>query len=417
MTGAPPMRNDCFALPPGVTWTPVDDALARLRGALACVCAPETVALMAADGRILAADARALRDHPPSANSAVDGYAFAHAAMGDGVLPLLQGRAAAGAGYRGVVAPGAALRILTGAPIPQGCDTVAMQEDVTVADGAIRFAPRLKTGANVRPAGENLAAGAVAASAGRRLTPMDLAQIAAGGLGAVSVRRRLRVAVLSTGDEVTAPGADAGPDAVFDANRPMLLAMLRRWGCETVDLGVAPDADAAVRAALDRGAAQADAILTSGGASAGDEDHMSRILREADALTVWRIAMKPGRPLAMGVWRGKPVFGLPGNPVAAFVCALIFARPALSVMAGADWPEPRPIMVPAAFAKRKRAGRREILRARLTDAGAVEVYRSEGSGMIGGLAWAEGLVDLPDAAAEIAPGDPVAFRSYASFGL
>lgn len=417
MTGAPPMRNDCFALPPGVSSTPVDAALARLRAAVACVCAPETVALGEADGRILAADATAARDHPPSANSAVDGYAFAHAAMGDGVLPLLEGRAAAGAGYRGAVPPGTALRILTGAPIPQGCDTVAMQEDVAVEGGAIRFAPRLRRGANVRPAGENLRAGAVAAPAGRRLTPMDLAQIAAGGLGAVSARRRLRVAVLSTGDEVTPPGAAAGPDAVFDANRPMLLSILRRWGCEAVDLGIAPDADAPVRAGLDRGAAAADAILASGGASAGDEDHMSRILRESDALTVWRIAMKPGRPLAMGVWRGKPVFGLPGNPVAALVCALIFARPALAAMAGADWPAPRPMFVPAAFSKRKRAGRREFLRARLNADGAAEAFHSEGSGLIGGLAWAEGLVDLPDAAADIAPGDPVAFRSYASFGL
>jgi molybdopterin molybdotransferase len=412
----PPLRDDCFALPPGVDWTPVDAALETLRAGLSCVCEPETVALDRADGRILAADAVARRAHPPVANAAVDGYAFAHAAMGDGALTLAQGRAAAGAAHPGAAA-GEAVRILTGAPIPAGCDTVVMDEDVTVDGATLRFQPRLKPGANVRPAGENLAAGAVAAPAGRRLTPGDLAQIAAGGLGALCVRRPLRVGVLSTGDEIAAPGADADAAMVFDSNGAMLRAMIARLGHSPVDLGVAPDDADAVRAALDEGAARADAILTSGGASAGDEDHMSRILRAEGRLSVWRIAMKPGRPLAMGLWRGRPVFGLPGNPVAAFVCALIFARPALAVMAGAPWPAPAPIAAPAAFAKRKKAGRREWLRARRRADGAVEIFHSEGSGLIGGLAWADGLVELPDAAVEIAPGDPVAYHPFALLGL
>lgn len=418
---APPapraLKDDCFALPPGVDWEPVDAALARLRSRVACVCAAEDAALAEADGRILAEPALALRAHPPEPNAAVDGYAFAHAAMGAGALPLLAGRAAAGAPYPGAVPPGAALRILTGAALPAGTDTVVMDEDATVEGGVLRFEPRLKPGANRRRAGENLTAGAVAAPAGRRLTPADLAQIAAGGLGAVRARRRLRVAALSTGDEIAAPGSTPAPGAIFDSNRPMLLAMLARMGFEPVDLGVAPDDAAAVRAALDRGAATADAIIASGGASAGDEDHMSRALREAGAMASWRIAMKPGRPLALGMWRGVPVFGLPGNPVAAFVCALIFAWPALSVMAGAEWPEPRPLMLPAAFAKRKKAGRREFLRARLDAAGAVEAFHSEGSGLIGGLAWAEGLAELPDGAVDLRPGDPVAFHSLSSLGL
>ncbi|TVQ57222.1 MAG: molybdopterin molybdenumtransferase MoeA [Rhodobacteraceae bacterium] len=416
----PKLRNDCFALPRGVDWTPVDAALARLRETLTPVCEPETVPLAEADGRILAEPAVAVRAHPPAANAAVDGYAFAHASLGAGDvarLRLVDGRAAAGAPFRAAVPPGAALRILTGALVPEGADTVALEEDVEIDGRAVVLETGLKRGANVRRAGENLDEGAVAAPAGRRLGPADLAQIAAGGLGTVVARRRLRVAVLSTGDEVAEPGSAAGPAAVMDSNRPMLLAMLRRWGFAAVDLGCAPDAAAAVRAALDRGAAEADAILTSGGASAGDEDHVSRLLRETGALTVWRIAMKPGRPLALGLWRGAPVFGLPGNPVAAFVCALIFARPALMRLAGADWPEPRPLTVPAAFSKRKKAGRREWLRARLTPEGAAEVFRSEGSGLIGGLVWADGLVALPDAAVEIAPGDPVAFLPYAAFGL
>ncbi len=417
MSRPPPLADDCFALPGGARWTPVDEALARLRAGLSCICEPETVALSAAAGRWLAEPARAVRAHPATDNAAVDGYAFAHAAMGSGALPLVEGRAAAGAPLAGPVPAGEAARILTGAPIPAGCDTVAMQEDVRVEDGVARFEPRLAPGANVRRAGENLAAGAVAAARGRPLGPADLAQIAVGGLGAVRVRRRLRVAVLSTGDEIVEPGAHAGPAAVHDANRPMLGAMLARWGFETVDLGVARDDAAAVRAALDRGAAEADAVLASGGASAGDEDHMSRLMREEARLTVWRVAMKPGRPLALGLWRGAPVFGLPGNPVAAFVCALVFARPALAVLAGGDWPEPRALRLPAAFALRRKPGRRDYLRARRDAQGRVETFRSEGSGLVGGLAWAEGLCVLPEAGGAVEPGDPVDFIPFAEFGL
>jgi molybdopterin molybdotransferase len=197
----------------------------------------------------------------------------------------------------------------------------------------------------------------------------------------------------------------------------MLRALLAGFGHAPVDLGAMPDRPADIRAALDRGAGAADAILTTGGASAGDEDHVSRLIREQGRLTTWRIAVKPGRPLAMGFWQGVPVFGLPGNPVAAFVCALIFARPALAVMAGRDWPEPAAFLVPAAFSKRKKPGRREYLRGRLDATGAAEVFGSEGSGLIGGLTWAEGLVELPDGAAEIEPGTPVRYLPYTSFGL
>lgn len=422
----PPLRpprfaNDCFALPQGVDWVPVEAALARLRAAMVPVAGVEDLPTAAAGGRVLARPATARRPHPPAANAAVDGYGLAAAALsgpGPWELPLIPGRAAAGAPFAGSVPPGHALRILTGALLPDGVDTVVLDEDCATDGTRVAFAGPLKPGANTRKAGEDVPLGAEVLPAGRRLTPADLALLSAVGLAQVTVRRRLRVAVLSTGDEIAPlPAPDLPADRTIDANRPMLLEILRRWGHDPIDLGHAPDRAAAVRRALDRGAARADAILTSGGASAGDEDHVSRILRAEGALAAWRIALKPGRPLALGLWRDVPVFGLPGNPVAALVCTLIFARPALSVLAGGAWVEPLAFTVPAAFEKRKKPGRREYLRARLSPEGAAEVFRSEGSGRISGLSWAEGLVELPDGAVHVTPGSPVRYLPYAGFGL
>ncbi|SIS58780.1 molybdopterin molybdotransferase [Roseivivax lentus] len=414
----PPLSNDCFALPAGVDWTPVDDALALLRARLHPVTAETEVALGAAEGRVLARDLPALRSNPPHPNSAVDGYGFAAESLpeGDADLPVVPGRAAAGAPFDGIVPPGHALRVLTGAALPDGVDTVVLDEDCTLGDGRVAFRAGTRRGANTRKAGEDAEAGQVVLRAGQCLRPPDLALAAAVGHGRLPVRARLRVAVLSTGDELCEPGGRPGPGGIFDANRPMLLSLAARWGHEAVDLGRVPDDRDSLRATLDRAAAEADVILTSGGASAGDEDHVSALLRAAGALQEWRIALKPGRPLALGLWQGAPVFGLPGNPVAAFVCTLIFARPALSLLAGAGWTAPEGFELPAAFSKRKKPGRREYLRARMRD-GRAEVFASEGSGRVSGLCWAEGLVELPDGPAEIKPGDPVRFLPYGSFGL
>ena len=196
----------------------------------------------------------------------------------------------------------------------------------------------------------------------------------------------------------------------------MLLAMLGQFGFDPVDIGRVTDDRAALRSRLDKAAKQADVILTSGGASAGDEDHVSALLQEAGAMQEWRIAVKPGRPLALGLWNGKPVFGLPGNPVAAMVCTLVFARPAMGVLAGMAWHEPQGFHVPAAFEKRKKPGRREYLRARIRN-GRAEVFASEGSGRISGLSWAEGLVELGDEERVIQPGDMVRYIPYAGFGV
>jgi molybdopterin molybdotransferase len=257
-------------------------------------------------------------------------------------------------------------------------------------------------------------AGEIVLSAARVLTPADIAILSAVGTREIQTFQRLRVGVLSTGDELVEAGADAKTGQIYDANRPMLLSQLRAWGFDAIDLGRAPDDQARLRAMLDEGATRCDAILTSGGASAGDEDHMSALLADTGSLAMWRIALKPGRPLALGLWDGVPIFGLPGNPVAALVCTLIFARPALNLLAGAGWSEPQAFMVPAAFEKRKKSGRREYLRARIRD-GKAEVFKSEGSGRISGLSWAEGLVELPDEAMDVMLETPVRYIPYSSF--
>ncbi len=413
----PPLKNDCFALPPGVNWTPVDEALAALRDRLKPVVGQEIVPLMQAAGRVLAVDLIAKRSNPPLPNTAVDGYGFAGAVpVGEAVFPLAEGRAAAGVPYQGVLPQGQAIRVLTGAALPEGVDTVVLEEDCAISDTQIAFNGPVKQGSNTRKAGEDVTEGDVALAQGRVLTSADLALAAAIGFGELPVYLPLKVGVLSTGDELVEPGHEARPGQIFDANRPMLMAAIARFGYVAVDLGRVADSREALKAQLNEAAAQVDVILTSGGASAGDEDHVSALLRESGALAEWRIALKPGRPLALGIWDGVPVFGLPGNPVAAFVCTLIFARPSLSVLAGSGWRVPEHFDLPAAFSKRKKPGRREYLRARMREGGA-EVFKSEGSGRVSGLSWAEGLVELGDEGRDIKEGDLVRFFPYGSFGL
>jgi molybdopterin molybdotransferase len=416
----PRLRNDCFAMPQGVDWIPLDDALDQLRRALAPVVPKQSCRTHDALGRILAEDCTANRSNPPRANSAVDGYGFAHKATGTGVqrLPLVDGRAAAGQPFDGNVPEGAAVRILTGAILPEGVDTVVLEEDVAFDNAAIVFDGPIKPNANTRKEGEDVVKGTAALLAGHQLRAPDLALLSALNIAEVSVFKPLRVGVLSTGDEIiSAPGQDVLPHQIFDANRPMLLSLARSWGFEPVDLGHVKDDPELIKSALNEGGKQSDVIFTSGGASAGDEDHVSRLLKDSGTLYSWRIAIKPGRPLAMAMWQGTPILGLPGNPVAALVCALIAGRPALSALAGAGWREPEAYVVPAAFSKRKKAGRREFLRARLLDDGTVDVFRSEGSGLISGLSWATGLVELPDEAIEVTPGTPVRYLPYSGYGL
>lgn len=414
MMKPPPLRDNCFAMPRGVEWAPVDVALDRLRAGLSRVVGSSQIKTDAALGRILATDVTALADHPPFANAAVDGYGFCHGDLpaGDEIkLPLSDGRAAAGQAYAGDVAPGYAIRILTGAAVPMGVDTIILQEDINRDDTHIYFRAGLKAGANTRPQGEDIKTGQTILKQGHKLRPSDLGVLASSGVETVEVYDQLRVAVLTTGTELVDAGAEKTDDMIYDANRPMLLAQIAAWGYTHVDIGILPDDADAIAAALDHAAQSADVILTTGGASSGDEDHISKLLNERANLQTWRIAVKPGRPLALALWNGTPVFGLPGNPVAAMVCTHIFARPTCGVLSGQGWLIPPAIYVPAAFCKNKKHGRSEYLRARLNADGHAEVFASEGSGRISGLSWADGLVALDHGAQEIVQGDFIRYIS------
>src|SRR5882757_717782 len=313
------LSDDCFAF--GGPMMSVDEAVGLIAARVTRVEEVETVALERADGRILAHDIAAPLPLPPFTNSAVDGYAVASRDLprGDAQAFPISGRVQAGGAAAAPVEPGQAMRIFTGAPMPDGADTVFMQEDVRLEDGHVVLPAGLKPGANVRPAGEDIPAGHAAVKAGRRLRPQDIALAAAFGLTELDVVRRIRVAVFSTGNELVSPGENRAAPQLFDSNRFMLMAMLRRLGCEVADLGILRDEQAALAGALRKVAGHHDLILTTGGVSTGEEDHVKAAVEAAGSLVLWRMAIKPGRPVAMGIIGGTPLIGLPGNPVASFV--------------------------------------------------------------------------------------------------
>jgi molybdopterin molybdotransferase len=292
-----------------------------------------------------------------------------------------------------------------------------MQEDVTVRDGSVALPAGLQCGANSRPAGEDLAQGAAALGAGLRLSPREIALLAGLGIAEVPVRTPLRVAVFSTGNEIVRPGEPLRPAGLYDANRFMLIAMLKRLGCRVTDLGILPDHRAAVTEALQGAAGGHDLLITSGGVSTGEEDHVKAAVEEGGALTFWRLGIKPGRPVALGVVRGTPFIGLPGNPVAVFVTFTQVARALVARLAGEDYAAPTAVPVRSGFPYRKKEGRREFVRVRIEIAGEGIVARKhprEGAGVITSLTETDGLVELPEAVTRIEPGDSVGFIPYAS---
>ncbi|HEV2605469.1 MAG TPA: gephyrin-like molybdotransferase Glp [Microvirga sp.] len=412
------LSNDCFAF--GGPLMSVDEARALIAARLQPVTNVERVPLTEADGRVLAETILAPVDLPPFANSAVDGYAVRFADLTPGApshLPL-QGRVAAGATLAGEAAAGQAVRIFTGAPMPAGLDTVFMQEDVETSADGVSLPAGLKRGANMRPAGEDLARGAVALEAGRRITPREIALLAGLGIAEVPVRTRLRVAVFSTGNEIISPGEPLRPAALYDANRFMLIAVLKRLGCAVSDLGILPDRRDAVTGALAEAAESHDLLITSGGVSTGEEDHVKAAVEAAGALTFWRLGIKPGRPVALGVVGGTPFIGLPGNPVAVFVTFTQVARALVARLQGEAFTPPPALTVRAGFAYKKKEGRREYVRVRLLrEADGIltaQKHPREGAGVITSLTETDGLVELPEAMTRLEPGEPVAFVAYAS---
>ncbi|MFL5314728.1 MAG: gephyrin-like molybdotransferase Glp [Microvirga sp.] len=414
------LSNDCFAF--GGELMSVDEATTLIGERIAVAAGVEDVPLIEADGRVLAEDIAAPLDLPPFDNSAVDGYAvrFADlAADGETVLAVV-GRIAAGAALGGPVPARGAVRIFTGAPLPAGLDTVFMQEDVGAAGDAVVLPAGLRPGANRRLAGEDIARGGTALLAGHRLSPRDIGLIAALGLTTVPVRTPLRVAVFSTGDEVISPGEPLGPAKLYDANRFMLQAMLRRLGCRATDLGILRDEPRALARALAGAAADHVQIVTTGGVSTGEEDHVKAAVESAGALTFWRIAIKPGRPVAMGVVAGTPFIGLPGNPVAAFVTFAHVARAVIARLSGERLAAPRAYPVLAGFAYRKKEGRREYVRVRIEarDDGALVARKHprEGAGVITSLTETDGLIELPEPVTRVEPGEVLRFLPYDLLG-
>lgn len=420
----------------------LEDALAALLASAQPVVGSETVATHEADGRVLAADLTARLDVPGHDNSAMDGYAVRWAEVEAGwragrtVWPVSQ-RIAAGQ-FGPPLAPGTVARIFTGAPLPAGADAIVMQEDAEAVDesggspgyGQVRLLRLPTLGAWVRRQGEDVARGATVLRAGQRLQPGELGLAASLGCAQLAVFRRVRVALFSTGDELVAPGALAPeqlpPGAIYNSNRFFLYALLRRLGCEVSDLGTVPDERAATVAALRSAAQSHDLILTSGGVSVGEEDHVKPAVQQLGGLDLWQIGMKPGKPFAHG-WVGldrlradgddEPdrchVIGLPGNPVSSFVTFALLVRPFLRRLQGGAAEPALPPEQPmtAHFSLPQGDKRREFLRVRRNAQGGLDLFANPSSGVLTSVVWADGLVDNPPGQA-IAPGDTVRYLPF-----
>lgn len=400
----------------------LDELLARFAQHIPVVAGVDTVPLRQASQRVLADTLLAPLPLPGFANSAVDGYAVAFSMLASGqetVLPVI-GRVAAGAAYQGPSGCHGAIRIFTGAPMPEGYDTVFMQEDVRLIDeGAKVSLPQgLKSGANCRLAGEDVSQGAVALKAGVVLGPAELSLAAALGLSHLQVRRPLRVAVFSTGNEVVEPGAPLAAGQLYDANRLMLTSIVERWGLAVTDLGILPDERQAIGTALAKASREHDLILTSGGVSTGEEDHIKAALGDHGRLDLWRVGIKPGRPIVVGQLADCLFVGLPGNPVAVFVTMTAIVRALIACLRGETFAQPSLFNVRSGFNYRKKQGRREFVRVSLSG-GADGVYTAikhpqDGAGVISSLTGTDGFVILPEQTTLISAGEPVSFVSYAA---
>jgi molybdopterin molybdotransferase len=418
------LSDDCFAF--GGALLPIAEMERLITERVTPVAEVETVPIAVARGRVVAHDILAPIDLPPFDNSAVDGYAVRHADLkpdGETRLKVVD-RVTAGRSSVRELQPGEAIRIFTGAPMPPGADTVFMQEDTRAEDEAVIVPPGLKKGANVRTAGEDLRAKSVMLPTGRRLTASHVALAAAVGLTELPVRRKVRVAVFSTGDEIIEPGRPLPPASLFDANRYLLAGLIDQLGGDRADLGILPDDQVRLASAIAEAAKSHDLVLTSGGVSTGEADHVKAAVESIGKLVFWRVGIKPGRPVAMGViagvreGEGAAFVGLPGNPVAVFVTFARVVRPLMLRLAGAEQSPLVPLPVRAGFAYKKRSGRREYVRVRLVRGadGSIEALKhaQEGAGVLTSLTETDGLIELDEDTTAITPGATVGFLSYAA---
>ncbi|GAB6054477.1 molybdopterin molybdotransferase MoeA [Magnetospira thiophila] len=408
---------------------PLETALARVLGGLKCVCPTELAPISTALGRILAKDMRATRDVPPQDNSAMDGFAFRKADFPDDrdVTAPVVGESLAGNPFAGDIPSGALVRIATGALIPAGADTVLMQEycRFTEESGTVEISAKglsqSPLAAHIRRRGEDVTAGDILLQAGTLLRPQELGVLAAQGVADVPVRRRLRVAVFSTGDELHEPWARDIGDGIYDSNRFMLMGLLTALGCEVRDLGILADDLTHISAALDAAAPLNDMLITTGGVSVGKADFVKPAVEALGEIDLWRLAMKPGKPVMKGRIGDCLVLGLPGNPVAVMVSFLQFARPLLLHMMGAVARPTVSLKVTAGFSFQRKPGRREWLRARLIQEtggiGKAEIYPINSSGALTSLSWAEGLVELPEDCSEVIEGESVLYLPLTGFAL
>ena len=404
-----------------------DAALEILKANLGGVCATETVPLDAAHGRILAETISASRDIPSTDNSAVDGYAYSAADYEDtgGYFPIVA-RIAAGDTGAIEIPKHASARIFTGAVMPKGVDTIAMQEDCEPheQDGGqyVAIPPGLKPGANRRRKGEDLELGDTIAKPGLRLDAQSVAAIASTGRGQIAVFKPLRVALLSSGEELLEPGVDAVAGQVYDSNRHLLKSLLKTLPVDITDLGIQPDNFETLTSVLKDAAGKHDVILSSGGASRGEEDHIITALDALGKRHLWQMAIKPGRPMTFGQINDTVFFGLPGNPVACFVCYLLYVRPSLTRLGGGHWHEPQRFLIPSGFdVPMKKPDRREFWRGMIqqnTDGETVlEKFARDGSGLITGLREADGLIEIAEEITSVAKGDMLDFIPWSEFGI
>ena len=418
------LTDDCFAFN-GPLMT-VAEAEAMIAARITPVWETERVALTDARGRVLSQVRNAPVDLPPFDNSAVDGYAVRHADLaheGDTRMPVAD-RVQAGSEARRAMTPGQAIRIFTGAPMPEGADTVFMQEDCTLDGATVVLPSGLKSGANRRKQGEDVKSGSVVLKAGTRMAAHHIGMAAAVGLTHVDVRRRVRVALFSTGDEVAEPGTPLRHAAIYDANRPLLREMAATLGAHVTDLGILPDDPAQLQTALRKAASDHDLVLTSGGVSTGEADYVRLAVEAIGTLVFWRVAIKPGRPVALGVLPGEKTdsqaafAGLPGNPVAAFVTFVRIVRPLLLRLAGAAPEHLIALPVRAAFSYKKKTGRREYVRVSLRcgDDGVLEAvkYAQDGAGVLSSLTQTDGLAELPEDVTDVQPGQNIGYLPYAT---